>query len=459
MPVRAPPGPKTPRHCAVPRLGASSKATPAYNDTVTGLLRALTAPRDLFYGWHIVARGAVANALGGGIYQYGMAVFFLPITRDLELSRAQTSLIFSLSQAEAAVGGPPAGWANDKFGPRKVMTAATIIAGVGYLLLSQAASYELFIIIYLGLVSLAHNGGYGYAVSSAVNAWFVRKRALAFAITLSAFNVGSLMAPVLAYLMEHIGWRGAMTVAGVLLMVVMVPVSQGFVRSPEAVGLVPDGQPMPAAGSTAAAAVRDVNFTVKQAIRTRAFWGLTLATTLRLAVMNVVSLHFVPMMVWKGATEAQGAFLLSAMWISGIPLRLLLGYWGDRLPKTLIVSAGVFFGAASLLALQGAQELWHLVVFAALFAVMQGTIPLNWVMIGDYFGRKNYATMRGFMSIAYTGGTMGMPVFAGAMYDATQSYKLVVWIMIALFLVAGAWFAFLRAPAPPAVTGEAARAG
>ncbi len=428
---------------------------------VTGLFRALSTPRDIFYGWNIVARGAVANAVGGGIYQYGMAVFFLPITRDLDLTRAQTSLIFSLSQAEAAVGGPPAGWANDKFGPRKVMTVATIVAGLGYLLLSQMASYEWFLVVFLGLVSLAHNGGYGYAVSSAVNSWFLRKRALAFSITLSAYNVGSLMAPVLAFLMEHIGWRGAMAVAGVALMVIMLPVSQGFVRSPEAVGLVPDGEPMPVAGTAAASAVRDVNFTVKQAMRTRAFWGLTLATTLRLAVMNVVSLHFVPIMVWKGATESQGAFLLSAMWLSGIPLRIFLGYWGDRLPKTLIVSAGVIIGAASLLVLQGAQELWHLVAFAALFAVMQGTIPLNWVMIGDYFGRKNYATMRGFMSIAYTGGTMGMPVFAGAMYDSTQSYELVIWIMIALFLVAGAWFAFLRAPAPPEVVEakEPARAG
>jgi MFS family permease len=148
------------------------------------------------------------------------------------------------------------------------------------------------------------------------------------------------------------------------------------------------------------------------------------------------------------------------MWISGIPLRIFLGYWGDRVPKTLIVSGGVFFGAASLLVLQSAQELWHLMAFASLFAVMQGTIPLNWVMIGDYFGRKNYATLRGFMSIAYTGGTMGMPVFAGAMFDTTQSYELVVWIMIALYLLAGVWFAFLRAPAPPKlVPVEAVRAG
>lgn len=425
-----------------------------------GLPRLPLHPRNVFYGWQIVARGAVANALGGGIYQYGMSVFFLPITRDLEISRAQTSLIFSLSQAEAAVGGPPAGWVNDRFGPRNVMTAATIIAGLGYLVLSQVHSYELFILVYLGLVSLAHNGGYGYAVSTAVNSWFVRKRALAFSITLSAFNVGSLMAPVLALLMELVGWRGAMALAGVLLMVVMVPVSQGFVRSPEAMGLQPDGGPAPApAAGRPAPQVRDVEFSVGQAVRTGAFWGLTLATTLRLAVMNVISLHFVPIMVWKGLTEQEAAFLLSAMWVSGIPLRIVLGYWGDRLPKGAVVAAGLLLGAVSLAGLQAATEAWHVWAAVAVFACMQATIPLNWVMIGDYFGRRNYATLRGFMSIAYTGGTMGMPVFAGAVYDATQSYRLVLWVSIALFLASGVWFALLRPPAPPVAARARVTAG
>ena len=61
------------------------------------LSRLFALPGNLFYGWRIVFLGALANAVGGGIYQYGFAIFFLPISHDLNLSRAEASFIFSLS--------------------------------------------------------------------------------------------------------------------------------------------------------------------------------------------------------------------------------------------------------------------------------------------------------------------------------------------------------------------------
>mgnify|MGYP006287718251 CR=1 FL=1 len=51
------------------------------------LSRLLALPGNLFYGWRIVFLGALGNAVGGGIYQYGFAIFFLPISQDLHLSR------------------------------------------------------------------------------------------------------------------------------------------------------------------------------------------------------------------------------------------------------------------------------------------------------------------------------------------------------------------------------------
>ncbi len=397
----------------------------------------------------MVALGALANAIGGGIYGYGFAVFFLPISRDLDLTRAEASFVFSLSQAQAAIGGPPAGWLVDRFGPRVVMTVATAITGIGYLLLSQADSYAMFIVVYLFLVSLAFNGGYGFSITSSVNSWFIRKRSLAFAITLAAFNVGgAVIAPVLALLVQSIGWRGAVACSGLVLLAVMLPASQGFVRSPEVMGMRPDGDSDVVARAAEALRPEPV-FTVKQAMRTKSFWSLTFATSLRLAVINVVSLHFVPMMVWKGVSEPDAAFMLGAMAALGFPLRIFFGWLGDKLSKTAIISWGVFAGAAALVGLQFADQTWQLWLFVVVFAFMQAIIPLNWVLIGDYFGRRSYATLRGFMSIFYTIGTMGMPVFAGWVFDHTQSYTIVVWVTTGLFLASSLWFSGLKPPAHP----------
>ena len=101
--------------------------------------------KGLFYGWRMVAVGSVIRMLGGGFHLYGFTVFFLPITEELGLSRAATSLAFSLARAEGAIEGPLAGFLIDRFGPRPLMLVAIMISGIGYMLLSTVQSYYAFL--------------------------------------------------------------------------------------------------------------------------------------------------------------------------------------------------------------------------------------------------------------------------------------------------------------------------
>lgn len=421
---------------------------------VNVLSRALTVPGSLFYGWRIVALAVIANFMGTGIYTYGFSVFFLPISRDLELTRQQISLVYSLSQAESALGGPPAGWVTDRFGPRKVLFWATITVCLGYVILSQVHSYELFLLVYLGLVSLSHNGGYGTAVQACVNSWFIKRRALAFSIALAALTgSGAVAAPVLGWLSQELGWRTALLIAAGVLALVMLPASRGFIRTPEEVGLLPDGEPPAPAGAPRPAMAAGAEFTVKQAMRTRAFWHLTLATTLRLAVINVVNIHFVPIMVWKGMAEPQAAVALGFMSLLGIPLRILLGYLGDRTgSKHGIIAVGMVLGTAGIVALQLATDQWQLWLFVVIFACMQSVIPLNWTLIGDFFGRKSYATIRGYMALIYTLGVLPAPSLAGWIWDTQHTYEPAIWGISASLFISGVWFAMLRPPKPPVAT-------
>ncbi|MCZ6452564.1 MAG: hypothetical protein O6918_17095, partial [Deltaproteobacteria bacterium] len=70
-------------------------------------------PGGLYYGWRMLAVGSLMRMLGGGLHFYGFTVFFLPLSRDLGLSRAATSLVFSLARAEGAIEGPLAGYLID----------------------------------------------------------------------------------------------------------------------------------------------------------------------------------------------------------------------------------------------------------------------------------------------------------------------------------------------------------
>jgi MFS family permease len=66
---------------------------------------------------------------------------------------------------------------------------------------------------------------------------------------------------------------------------------------------------------------------------------------------------------------------------------------------------------------------WQLWLALVLFTVVEGLFPVTWATVGDFFGRNNFAKVRGSMSFLYMWGSVIGPVIAGAVYDRTQSYS------------------------------------
>jgi MFS family permease len=90
------------------------------------------------------------------------------------------------------------------------------------------------------------------------------------------------------------------------------------------------------------------------------------------------------------------------------------------------------------------SSLWLLVLFTIFFAAVETTFPLGWAVVGDLFGRKHYAKIRGYMVLFYTwGGVLG-PVIAGAIFDRWKTYEPLLWCLVVVFIVAGLFFASLN---------------
>ena len=123
----------------------------------------------LYYGWRMIGVVSALRILGGGLHQYGFTVFFLPVTQDLGLTRASTSLAFSLARAEGSLTAPIVGYLLDRYGPKPLMLAAALCAGVGYMLFAFIHSYTMFLIVYLGVISLAFNAGFVHAPTVVAN--------------------------------------------------------------------------------------------------------------------------------------------------------------------------------------------------------------------------------------------------------------------------------------------------
>ena len=86
----------------------------------------------------------------------------------------------------------------------------------------------------------------------------------------------------------------------------------------------------------------------------------------------------------------------------------------------------------------------------SIFSFVEGLSALNWALVGDYFGRKRFATLRGILSLVYSWGMILMPVIAGTIYDRTDSYNIVIWIFMAMYVVGAIIFLIIRKPTLPA---------
>jgi MFS family permease len=402
----------------------------------------------LFYGWRMVALSAGLRALGSGLHSFGFTIFFLPLSQDLQLSRTATSLAFSLARAEGAIEGPLLGHIIDRHGPKPVMIAAVLLMGVGYLLFSTIESYAMFLVVYLGMISLAHAGGFMHAPIVLVNSWFIRQRARAITVNSAAFSLGGvLVAPLLSAIVLAWGWRSGALFAGAMFLLIGIPLSLAIRRSPESMGLLPDGD-RPAENIDAGSANRvgeskrrgEVDVTLQEAFRSFTFWTLVFGNAIRNMAYHAISTHFVPMMVWKGASQTQAAFLLSSFALLGLIFTLGFGWYADRMNKPRLVSTILFVAAVGMLFPLFGSSIWALWFFTMLFTCVEATYAVGWAVVGDFFGRKHFAKIRGYMSFFYMwGGVLG-PVIAGAIYDRWQTYEPLLWGLIGLFTLAGLTF-------------------
>ncbi len=402
----------------------------------------------LFYGWRMVGSASALRVLASGLHSFGFTVFFLPLSQDLNLSRTSTSLAFSLARAEGAVEGPVVGHLLDRYGPKPVMITAVLLMGFGYLLLSTVNSYTTFLIVYLGVISLAHAGGFMHAPMVLINTWFIRKRARAITLNSAAFGLGGLLiAPLLSIVVHAWGWRWGAALAGISFLLVGIPFALTIRRSPESMGMLPDGdipvQPSDEDGAVQRPRVTENDVTVREALRSFAFWGSVLAAGIRNASYHAISVHFIPIMVWKGLSQQQAALLLSVYAFLGMTATLSLGWYADKAHKPRLNALILFAAAGAMFLPLLGNSIWLLGLFTLCFAAVEATYSIGWAVVGDMFGRKHYAKIRGYMTFFYTwGGVLG-PVIAGAIFDRWQTYEPLLWSLVGIFSLAGLFFASL----------------
>ena len=423
------------------------------NMSITGLLE---QRKRVFYGWWIAIAGAIQDAIKGGTFNEGFLFYFLPITRDFGIARAATSLPFSIAKLEGAFEGPLVGYLIDRFGPRVMVMAGGLIAGLGFILLSFTHSYLFFLIVFVGVLSLGFKAGFNHAMMAAINQWFIRRKGLAMSIVSTGSAVGGLViTPLVALAVFTLGWRSTAFISGLAIWLIVIPLALLVKRSPEEVGLLPDGRTRPAdAGRSSVSRARETSdgadFTVREAIRTPAFWFFTMAQSFRNTAHGGIIVHLVPIMVWKGIDEQNAIYYVEFMLFSVLGLRLFMGWWGDSWSRQKVATIGVTLGALGLVLLsQGSGQWWQVATFVFLLAGAESINSNANAMVGDFFGRKSFATVRGWIGLVASIIPIPAPVFTGWVYDQTQSYSLAIFPFVGAYLLSALLFWLTPKPRLP----------
>lgn len=386
--------------------------------------------RRFFYGWLIVAAGFGSQMLVGMLLFHSFGLYVVELERDFGWSKTRLAIAFSLARVEDGLLGPVQGWLLDRFGPRAVMRVGILIFAGGFVGFSQINSLPMFYITFVVMAVGAALGGF-LTVTTSIVSWFIRRRTLAVSIGLIGTAVGGLVQPFVALFLEAYGWRSMALLSAVIILVVGLPMAQLVRHRPEPYGLLPDGDTPEqlAARQTAAEAEGtdepEINFTLRQALRARAFWVISLAHAAALLVVSAVMVHFVAHVKESlGYTSSEAASLIAFLTAMTIVGQLAGGWAGDRWSSRWLIAVCMVAHGVALVVLAVASALWMVLGFAVLHGLAWGVRgPVILAMRAEYFGRASYGTIMGFSSLIVMLGMFIGPVFAGVMYDSSGSYE------------------------------------
>jgi MFS family permease len=417
--------------------------------------------KNIFYGWWVVSICFVINAFGIGTFFYGFSTFFNPMVKEFGWSRTLMSGVYSLSRLEGGLEGPIAGWLIDRFGARLIMLAGISLAGLGFILLSFVHDPVSLYLIFGLTLSLGYNLGYVNGTNAAVAKWFIKKRSRAISILTVGNGIGgAVFVPLIAWLILYVGWRKAAIILGVGTFLLPLPLSLLVRGTPEEMGLKPDGEgPLPKSASasgngllqpadvSAAVIVEEEDFTVKEAVKTSAFWIYSLSMVLRACILSSIVVHQIPHLMDLGVSFQSASTVLGMMVLVSVPGRFIFGSLGDRYNKKMLLFFLCVLQAAGILIFIQANSAFLLYLFVILYGTgYGGAIPLSISLRADLFGRKNYATISGLTMTVTTIGTVTAPIVAGYLYDLTRSYTLAFYSLAFLILLSGICFLFIPKP-------------
>jgi sugar phosphate permease len=389
-----------------------------------------------------------------GIALYGLPFFYDFMVKDLGWSRQQVT---SGNAYSKLIIGPLfgflAGWMVDRFGPRRLMIAGTLMAGLALIGLGSVTSLSWFYVFYL-FNALGYVCGGPLPNQVLLSRWFDRSRGSAMGLAYLGIGIGGAMVPLLANaLTTRLGWHTALQILGVLIIILALPFTL-FVRDNPDAATATSGSATsthtPLASSPAAASALSPQPSASRRVFTHWTFPLLLVGSMCSigAVGGTMQNLKLLLSLDKGLPQGDVAFILSLVLTASIAGRLLMGWLADRLAKKYVMLLIYIIVFVSVPCLFLAPTQTTLYLCAILFGIGLGgdymIIPL---MAADLYGVSILGRVMGIVLTADGVAEALAPMTVAAIRDHTGSYA--GGFTLLMILAALGWIAVAFLPARP----------
>lgn len=405
--------------------------------------------KKVHYAWYILGVCILINVIVQALVMQISSLYIVPMYNDLQVPRSLLSLQSVCITVGAVLTAPYWGKLYKKHGARKLLpgcVAVTALCTIGRSLMPNIWG----ILVLAFIKGVFFTGSTLLPISILLTIWFKEKRGFAISVAAIGTSIGGVIfSPVVERLISTYGWRFSDRAMGLIMLVIVVPVTYLVVRStPKDVGLRPYG-----AENAAANGANTSNRTQGAQKEEAQVTGMTAAEARRSPILYVFLLAIFCMTFATGAAlqlpvyltdigygSAVAAKVVSGYMAVGIFGKLILGHVTDRFGEK---AATVYVCGVGILAFVGFifaknQVAFYMMIVA--YGLASGiTSIMPTLLTSKIFGNRDYGPIYGMVvSVNRFGGVVGT-LLVSLLYDITKNYS-IIWpacvISMAFTLVA-----------------------
>ncbi|WP_256354221.1 MFS transporter [Variovorax sp. dw_308] len=384
-------------------------------------------PERPAYDRRMVGWLSVGQLITWGSVFYAFALLMEPVEQSLALTRAQSSLAFSLGLLAEGVMAWPVGRWIDRGHERAVMTGGSLVmagALLAHSVVQDAAGfYAVWIVLGAALAATLYTPAFAIVTRRFPSDF---RRAI-ITLTFLGGLASTVFIPLVAWLVNALGWRHALWVLAAIHLCICVPLHATILL----------GAPRPQARHEAGAAPT-AQRSASHFLRSKPFLLIGVFSVLLMAVTAALPPHMVSLLRGSGLPEAWAIAVPASIGIVQVFGRALLYFFEHRFDLHLanrLIPCLIPLGLMALLA--GSGHAGAALLFVALYGMGNGMLTIvKGTAIAQYVSREHVATLNGALGLPMAIARALAPLMLGVLWSPANGYAAGLWMLLVASVVA-----------------------